>query len=163
MRRYSTPGLTNHSAASSSIVLTDAAALQNGAAAFGDTLEASMFVFHDPAKSQWPASCSTMRANSPQHEYENRAILFMRRRKASRNALILHAISELSHLSTVSLTPNQLLFLFASDVTPINHPPPGMACWHEAGKVGLLACLDVWHVIMVVVVIKKRNSFIAGL
>ena len=146
MRRYSTPGLTNHSAASSSIVLTDAAALQNGAAAFGDTHEASMFVFHDPAKSQWPASCSTMRANSPQHEYENRAIFFMRRRKASRKALFFQAISELHSLSTAYVRPSlrsrafipltlnspsylicwlpHPLPLHASHVMPINPTPP---------------------------------------
>ena len=56
----------------------------------------------------------------PQHEDENRAVLFMHRRKASRNALILHAISQLRRLSTASLTPNstqqnQLLLLLASE------------------------------------------------
>ena len=77
---------------------------------FGDIHEASMSISYDSTTSQWPASCSTTRANSPQHEHKNRAVLFMRWRKASRNALNFYAISKLSHFSTVCVPFWQFFF-----------------------------------------------------
>ena len=87
VRRYSTPGFTNRCAASSSITLADSEDLQNGAV--------SSVIYtrirDPPHTSQPPESCSAMRANLPRHKYTNRAV-FMRRRKAGRNALIYHVI-----------------------------------------------------------------------
>ena len=63
----------------------------------------------------------------------------------SSNHLLTHVT-----LSTASRTPktqsNKTIFLLIlnSDITPINHPPPGVACWHETGKAGLLPDRHVW-------------------
>ena len=49
------------------------------------------------------------RANLPQHEYENCAVVFMHQRKASHNALFLQAISEQRSLSTTCVPHTELV------------------------------------------------------
>ena len=62
----------------------------------------------------------SMRAKLPQHKYENRAVLFMHRRKACCKALFLQAISELRSHSALVCSFSEL-----SDITEQNVPPPG--------------------------------------
>ena len=68
-----------------------------------DIHKALGYVSHDPTKSRRPMSfLLNMRAKSSQHEYENRAIFFMHRRKVICEALFFQAIYELHSLSPAS-------------------------------------------------------------
>jgi len=96
----------------------------------GDIHEALRSISHNPTKNQWPASCLTTRANSPQHKFENCAIFFMRRRKANlscREKSKARSSVPATFLSRpcASLTPNSCVRARSLlDVTPNNRPPP---------------------------------------
>ena len=80
------------------------------------------------------------------YEYENHAVFFMHRRKASREALFLQAISELCSLSTTCIPHSALVYSFSE--LSLTSPPTtvylrGVACSSETWEGG--ASLSVWH------------------
>ena len=106
--------------------------LQNGAAPFGDIHEASKSVSHDPAKSQWPMSALP---REPICLSTNTRIVpsssCIKGKPAVMPCSYTPSPSSVVSRPRASLTPNSKPTkpkLLPSDVTPLNHPPLGVAC-----------------------------------
>ena len=96
---------------------------------------------HGSAKQSMASVLLSTRANLPQHEYENRAAFFMRRRKANCKALFLQAISSLRSLPHASLTPHSCV---PPDLSRCHTEQPshlrGVACSHQTKEGGVSLC-----------------------
>ena len=142
-------------------------ALQNRAISLvnGDVHEASRSVSHNPTNSQWPASCSTMRANLPQQEHSSSCIEGKPFRHAKSRAKRDPPSQRCSSLDRVRPSHRTCAFLL---ISPRRHQTTvhlwGVACSPETQERGASRLLGVFCLfVVIVVVVIKTHFFLASL